>query len=160
MLQGIPWTDVMSNAPTVVDGARKLWAVVSRRRKPAGLLPSSLEVSTVQLEAIGSVELAPRVLQLEVTVLSLQEEMETSTGIIKQLAEQNANLISALDRSRAELQAELQASANSVQLLGEQVAQANQRITQNSTKTGRLIKGFVALAATTFVCLFWLVTQR
>ena len=31
VLQSVPWTDVIRNAPKVADGAKKLWNTVNRK---------------------------------------------------------------------------------------------------------------------------------
>lgn len=86
VLQAVPWSDVIRNAPTVAEGASKLWDTVGRKvsSKPA---PAS---STAQPPASP---LEARVTTLEATVADLHVQMIASSQLIKELAEQNTQLI-------------------------------------------------------------------
>jgi len=92
ILKAVPWTDVVSNAPKVADGAKKLWETVARKSAgnvdaPTGSSPSlPTDAQTlVRLEA-GLIALADQVGQL-------QKEMIDSSQLLKALAEQNAQLV-------------------------------------------------------------------
>jgi len=92
-LKLIPWSDVVQATPTVVRGAKDLWA----RTKKAKTAATS--VGTAETVEVDSLEyLAGRVAQLET------EQLEAS-ALINTLAEQNAQLVAALDnlRSRVKL---------------------------------------------------------
>ena len=97
-LKLVPWADVVSNAALVVDGARKLWKVVGKK-KPATADNAEIEHElTSDARVIAAVEL--RVSSLEADMADLQREMESSAELIKALADQNAQLIQAVGLQR------------------------------------------------------------
>ena len=97
-LKLVPWADVVSNAALVVDGARKLWKVVGKK-KPATADNAEIEHElTSDAQVIAAVEL--RVSSLEADMADLQREMESSAELIKALADQNAQLIQAVGLQR------------------------------------------------------------
>ncbi len=72
----IPWGQVMENAPTVLRGARKLWGMV------------------------GNTAAQPRVADrshLEQEVGELRDEVAKGAQLIASLAEQNAELVGAIE---------------------------------------------------------------
>ncbi|WP_034297772.1 hypothetical protein [Herbaspirillum sp. RV1423] len=85
----IPWSDVVQATPTVVRGAKDLWARTKKAksvtREDAGII-----------EADSNAELTQRITQLE------SEQLEAS-ALINTLAEQNAQLVAALDNLRTRL---------------------------------------------------------
>jgi hypothetical protein len=91
-LTKVPWDTVLGNAPTVVDGAKKLWTAVAKNA-------ASAEAETVEpkqelapeAQAIAAVD--ARVSALEVQIADLQREMLSSAELIKALADQNSQLI-------------------------------------------------------------------
>lgn len=92
VLQSVPWSDVISNAPKVAEGAKKLWKMVGRKSVP----PESSEVSTQPAglsEAPTLAVLSDRTAALEAAVADLHDQMLASSELIKALAEQNAQLI-------------------------------------------------------------------
>ena len=86
VLRNVPWTDVISNAPKVAEGAKKLWKTVVKK-------PPSPALS-------GSVALEARVITLEAAVSELHGQMLASSELIKTLAEQNAQLIRRIETLR------------------------------------------------------------
>lgn len=81
----IPWGDVVQATPGIVKGARDLW---SRTRK------AKAEVQAPEAPLSGdAAQLAQRLRQLE------EEQLEASQ-LINTLAEQNAQLVAALDKLR------------------------------------------------------------
>lgn len=99
VLKLVPWTDVVKNAPVVVDGARKLWGTVAKT--PDSPPPS-------QAEQAGSHSNAPPALAkveaqlagIEASVADLRHQMRESTELIKTLAEQNAQLVQRVETHR------------------------------------------------------------
>jgi hypothetical protein len=87
----IPWGDVVQATPGVVTGARELW---SRTRRAKGDAPAH----TVAPEPGDAAQLALRVRQLE------EEQLEASQ-LINALAEQNAQLVAAMDKLRTRVRA-------------------------------------------------------
>lgn len=98
MLQAVPWGQVIDNAPKVVEGAKKFWNTVAGR--PA---PDEYEVVDVSPEADESTAL--RALKKRFTVLEksnadLHQQMLASSGLIKTLAQQNAQLVNRIEANR------------------------------------------------------------
>lgn len=84
VLQNVPWTDVISNAPKVAGGAKKLWDSVAG--KPAGIAAP---------DAAGD-----RVAALEGQVAELHRQMLASSQLLQALAEQNTQLIQRVEVQR------------------------------------------------------------
>ena len=91
-LKAIPWTDVISTAPVVVDGAKKLWHTVGKKPALAQLAPVS---PASPHEA--------RIAALEAEAADLHGQMVASSELIKALAEQNTQLIRRIETSRVRL---------------------------------------------------------
>ncbi len=98
-LKTIPWTDVISTAPVVVDGAKKLWHSVGK--KPAHPVP--LPPSAAAAEAPSIAALQARIAALETEAADLHGQMVSSSELIKALAEQNTQLIRRIEASRVRL---------------------------------------------------------
>ena len=86
----IPWTKVLAVAPSIVLGARELWNSVSKKNPQAGS-PAS------EPQADGGSSLEARLRGLEGQVVQLREDAVSSSELIKSLAEQNAELVEAMD---------------------------------------------------------------
>ena|ERR1700741_3061334 len=84
VLKSVPWEEVISKAPRVAEGAKKLWKSVSRTPPEPGTAPP-LESQLAHLRA---------------AVNNLHEQMQASSELIKTLAEQNAELIRRIERNR------------------------------------------------------------
>lgn len=99
ILKSVPWTEVIKNAPKVAEGAKKLWNAVGKQRAAdeaaeAGTQPAaSHEPHTLEaLEARAAV--------LEKAVSDLHGQMLASSELIKELAEQNAQLVKRIEANR------------------------------------------------------------
>ncbi len=94
LMKGVPWTDVIHNAPVVVDGARKLWGAVSRQpqRSAAPVPPAASDSPTAQLES--------RISTLEAALADQHAQLLQSSELIKALADQNAQLIGRIGAQR------------------------------------------------------------
>ncbi len=101
VLQMVPWSDVIKNAPKVADGARKLWNAVGK--KPP--TPPVDMAASVQLSPEGQAIAALRahVHALESATQDLHEQMLASSELIKALAEQNTQLIRRAEVNRVRL---------------------------------------------------------
>ncbi|WHZ10932.1 MAG: hypothetical protein OJF60_001371 [Burkholderiaceae bacterium] len=95
-LKMVPWADVIGAAPTVVDGARKLWSSVAKKPSPPALQSDPADANPGALEA--------RIAALEATVGSLHQQMIESSKLIQTLAEQNAQLIARIEMLRRRMQ--------------------------------------------------------
>ena len=100
VLKMVPWTDVISNAPKVADGAKKLWGSVGK--KPAAPVIAPIDAG-VPAEAPSVIKLAARVAVLEEASRELHSQMLASSELITTLAEQNAQLIQRIERNRLQL---------------------------------------------------------
>ncbi len=89
VLKLVPWTDVIRNAPAVLEGARKLWDTAARKPPPPA--PAALS---------GPPPPEARVAALEAGIAELREQVAASSTLIKELAEQNANLIRRAEQNR------------------------------------------------------------
>lgn len=102
VLQSVPWSEVISNAPKLADGAKKLWSTV-------GGTAAAQEVPVAQAEQVSSpaaqavAALEARALALEAAVQDLHGQMRASAELIKALAEQNAQLVARLETLRVRL---------------------------------------------------------
>lgn len=102
VLQMVPWSDVIKNAPKVADGARKLWNTVAKKPPPT---PPADTGASVQLSPEGQAiaALQAHVLALESATHDLHEQMLASSELIKALAEQNTQLIRRAEVNRVRL---------------------------------------------------------
>jgi hypothetical protein len=76
----IPWVELMAAAPSVVKGARRLWATVKTQQAPV---------------AEGQEPLAAQ-RALEGQIAELREELTAASELVSNLAEQNGRLIEAV----------------------------------------------------------------
>ena len=98
VLQAVPWTEVIRNAPKVADGAKKLWSSVAGGPAQATVGGGAM----AQSRGDGSREgLQARVDALESTVAALHDQLLSSAELIKQLADQNTLLIQRVEANRA-----------------------------------------------------------
>jgi len=92
VLKGLPWSTVISNAPAVADGAKKLWKAVAKKSASPEPPPAREPV------AVDSGEQAITILRAQLAAVEsassrLEEQMLASSELIKALAEQNTLLI-------------------------------------------------------------------
>ncbi|MEO8856621.1 MAG: hypothetical protein ABI343_06475 [Burkholderiaceae bacterium] len=95
----VPWTDVVGHAPTVIAAARKLW----NGKSP----PPPVEVDAVTETTHGLDDGAPalaaiesQLANLESVVADLDGKLAASIAVVKELAEQNAQLIRRIEANR------------------------------------------------------------
>jgi hypothetical protein len=102
VLKSVPWSEVINNAPKVADGARKLWNAVAGKSS----LPEVSDASTQPAASLESQPLAvlvARIVTLEAAVSDLHGQMLASSELIKELADQNAQLIQRIETNRVRL---------------------------------------------------------
>jgi len=99
VLQSVPWSEVVRNAPKVASGAKKLWGSVANkngvdhaadlqaqsRQPPEHLTLGNLQAQITTLQSVAG---------------ELQQRLTESTGLITALAEQNAQLIQRIEAMR------------------------------------------------------------
>lgn len=96
ILQSVPWSDVIRNAPKVADGARKLWRKVGGK---GGEGEATAMTSSVDADQAPAAQLAALRDQVE----ALHGQMLASSEVIQALAEQNAQLIVRIETHRRRL---------------------------------------------------------
>ena len=96
ILQNVPWSDVIRNAPKVADGAKKLW------RKVGGKGGED-EAGTDVADGAADLPVEARLAHLQAQVDALHGQMLASSEVIQSLAEQNAQLIVRIEVNRRRL---------------------------------------------------------
>lgn len=97
VLQAVPWSDVIRNAPKLADGAKKLWSSVAGQPSQASVGAGAM----AQSRGDASPEaLQARVESLEATVADLHGQLLSSTELIRQLADQNTQLVERVELNR------------------------------------------------------------
>ena len=96
LLSNVPWKDVISNAPKVADGAKKLWKVVAKKSGTPGDDEMNAE-SFASSEDQTIATLDARIHGLTTDLAALNQAMLSSSELIKALAEQNAQLIRSIE---------------------------------------------------------------
>lgn len=100
VLKMVPWQDVISNAPKVVEGARKLWKTVARTPEPVVAPPPGPEASAAAAAASARAVTRQEFDALGAAVAELHAQMAESSGLIQALADQNAQLIRQVEAGR------------------------------------------------------------
>lgn len=100
VLKMVPWRDVISNAPAVADGAKKLWKSVGKK-PPASAAPSAAPRLVSESQAV--MLLQAQVVSLEALTADLHSQMLASSELITALAEQNAQLVKRVEVNRMRL---------------------------------------------------------
>lgn len=103
VLQSVPWSEVIANAPKVAEGAKKLWKAVGRKAAPPAAAEAGQQPAAATPEAQTLAALAARAASLEAAVAELHAQMLASSELIKELAEQNAQLIQRIEANRVRL---------------------------------------------------------
>ena len=94
-LKVIPWGDVISHAPGVLEKARDLMA-----RKPADAAPQPMATPNAHDELPSLGELKNRLLDASLQIEGLQQRQAELIQTVSELAEQNAALVSAVGSLR------------------------------------------------------------
>jgi hypothetical protein len=98
VLQSVPWSDVISNAPKVAEGAKKLWNSIGRKATPdVGASPEIPDGPPTMAS------LQAEIAALDAAVVDLHNQLLASSELIKALAEQNALLIARAEAMRIRL---------------------------------------------------------
>ncbi len=103
VLQSVPWTEVMKNAPKVADGAKKLWNVIVTKKPPSprAIPPTAQPTLSPKDQVIATLQ--SQVAALELETVDLHNQMLASSELIKALAEQNTQLIQRIQANRIHL---------------------------------------------------------
>jgi hypothetical protein len=99
VLQMVPWGEVIKNAPKVADGAVKLWNSVSKKKADDTAGSESTEVlATADINALERLEY--RLQEAQDSINDLQAQVVQSAEVIKELASQNAQLVTQIESNR------------------------------------------------------------
>ncbi|MCU0932857.1 MAG: hypothetical protein MUE86_00120 [Thiobacillaceae bacterium] len=104
VLKTVPWSEVIANAPKLVDGARKLWGSVSKQASAPRQTDDG--ASTVPGSAPAEATLArlhERVGDLEANLEAVHGQILASSELIRSLADQNVQLVRHLEELRLRL---------------------------------------------------------
>ncbi len=102
VLKMVPWRDVISSAPKVADGAKKLWDTVAKKAgvpvesAPADSTDTPQDLPASELLA----QLQTQLTQQEQRLSELHQQMISSSELIQTLAEQNAQLVQRVEANR------------------------------------------------------------
>ena len=102
VLQAVPWSDVLNNAPKVADGAKKLWKSIGKQSSAPKTDVATGE-SADSSEAQTLATLHARLLKMEAAQIELHDQMLASSELIKALAEQNTLLIGRAELMRVKM---------------------------------------------------------
>ena len=94
-LKVIPWGDVISHAPSVLEKARELMD-----RKRADAAPQSMATPNAHDDVPSLGELKNRLLDASLQIEGLQQRQAELVQTVSELAEQNAALVSAVGSLR------------------------------------------------------------
>lgn len=100
LLKTVPWTEVISTAPLVAQGAKKLWDSVAKKTPPAPTHPPAPVLPT---HDVVVAELQARIIALEASSAELHTQMRTSSELIQALATQNTELVQRAEANRVRL---------------------------------------------------------
>lgn len=92
-LKVIPWGDVIEHAPTVLKAARKL--MDRQRAEPVPNTVTAVDLSSESLPSLG--ELKNRLISAQVQIDGQAQTQAQLTETLAALAEQNAQLVSAVE---------------------------------------------------------------
>jgi hypothetical protein len=99
VLRMVPWADVISNAPKVAEGAKKLWNAVNKKSPSPDLADEEADVpADAGLDTLATLQ--ARLATMEIATADLHSQMLASSELIKVLADQNAQLIKRMEVHR------------------------------------------------------------
>lgn len=102
VLKMVPWSDVISNAPKVADGAKKLWSTVAKKTgaateaEPPAEPVAAHDLPAAELLALLQAQLARQ----DARIGELHQQMLSSSELIQSLAEQNTQLVQRVEANR------------------------------------------------------------
>src|SRR5450830_1633293 len=99
LLKTVPWSDVISSAPTVAEGAKKLWRTVAKKTQTTAASPQT-PITALAAEVETLAQFNARLAALENTVSELHQQMLASSELIKALADQNTELVKRTEANR------------------------------------------------------------
>jgi len=97
VLQAVPWSDVIRNAPKVAEGAKKLWSSVAGQPAQAPLDAGALARAR---DDRSPEAFQARIDALDATVADLHSQLLASAELIRELAEQNTQMVRRVELNR------------------------------------------------------------
>ena len=99
VLQSIPWTEVIRNAPKVAAAAKKLWDTAMKKSFSQNVPePSSETHAASELTDVSAMQ--KRIITLEANITDLNSRMLASSEVIKELADQNTQFVRRIETHR------------------------------------------------------------
>lgn len=99
LLTKVPWSEVISNAPRVADAAKKLWKAVANKSVPSETL-TDVVPPHLSPDAVSIAGMEARLVAMEAGYSDLQNQMLASSELIKELADQNAQIVRRIEANR------------------------------------------------------------
>jgi len=91
-LKSLPWSSIISNAPLIVDGAKKLVSLV-KSKPPADVIPAAADITPGDPRSeLGS---------LRARIQRLEEEQRQAAELVRAMAESQAQMTQVLEALRA-----------------------------------------------------------
>ncbi len=103
LLKAVPWVEVARKAPEVAESAKKLWNTIAKNSsKPEVEVQTETTLFTSEDQEINWLKerLTERLTANEAAYADLHNQMLASAELIKALAEQNTQLINAVEVNR------------------------------------------------------------
>lgn len=100
LLNTVPWSEVIRNAPKLADAAGKLWKTVARRPAASAALANATTEALITNAPDSAALSDARIVALEASVAELDQQMLASSELIRALVEQNSALIAAIETHR------------------------------------------------------------
>jgi len=97
VLQAVPWSDVIRNAPKVAEGAKKLWSSVAGQPAQA---PLDAGAPARSRDDRSPEAFQARIDALDATVADLHSQLLASAELIRELAEQNTQMVRRVELNR------------------------------------------------------------
>lgn len=102
VLKLVPWGDVISNAPKVAEGAKKLWGTMAKKSEVDA--PPAMVTIDPHQDAARAITLLQQQLQAQQqTIDGLTQQVRDTASVVQQLADQNLELIARMERQRVQL---------------------------------------------------------
>jgi hypothetical protein len=101
VLKMVPWTEVITHAPKVASGARKLWDSVAH--KSPATEAAAPQSGAKEPYTDPTAALTARLDQADAALADLRAQMLSATELITTLAEQNEQLIAKMDAMRTRI---------------------------------------------------------
>ncbi len=102
LLTKVPWSEVISNAPKVAAAAKKLWKAVANKSVSSETL-TDVAPPHFSPDAVSIAGMEARLIAMEAGYSDLQNQMLASSELIKELADQNAQLVKRIETNRIRL---------------------------------------------------------